>query len=557
MSRTSDTGTASWAEYVVVTGTGFFGRDRQQIRHLVQSCGGTYSGDLLLDHTTHVVYKDLNLAKRGEKYATALSWGIPVLPFSWLQDSAQCRCILPDTYKPNMAEPATASPATKMQRLCLQEDTLCHPADTARRLLKPNLQHRTKPHAEARPSPQDIASQVKGQHRMLHSSQDSQEPASVADALDLLSCVGSCQPDLTEDILTQSPGAAVGPEDTSDSDTCSDRCNPAGSVQQLLETGQAPAPATAAALAGDAHNASLQASTREIILPDSQPEDSTLHQAGQQLASAVTEAEWPEATHRRSSHGQDTIPDSPLETTVPAHLAVKHPQTASPGYASADAVCKTESSWQGDNSPGPQPAALLDGDAAAEGDCKCEAVPDTEMQVLPSSPVDMPLALQPGIAAVSSSHVSSTHALVPRLLPPQPPRQHAGHQQSQHAPSVQHPQQEQHQQEQQQQEQQQQQQQLLVPQPPQTDEHQEADRLSLADSVAQGSPSTSYASRAFVIEDSDDESDFQPYRPARPSTGSSHSHAHPTCSKLGCHRYVKPAAMVACKENLSLAVAGA
>ncbi|KAL3163012.1 hypothetical protein ABBQ32_009442 [Trebouxia sp. C0010 RCD-2024] len=443
-----------------------------------------------------------------------------------------------------MAEPATASPATKMQQLCLQEDRPCHPADTACRLLKPNLQHRAEPHAEAHLSPQDVASQVKGQHRMLHFSQDSQDPPS-ADALDLLSCVGSCQPELTEDVLTQSPGAAVGPEDTSDSDTCSDHCSPAGSVQQLLGTGQAPGPATAAAPAGDAHNASLQGSTREIILPDSQPDESTKLEAGQQLASAmtsVTEAELPEATHSLGCQSQETIPDSPLEAILPAHLAVQHPQTASPGSASADAVCNTDSSWQGAKSPGQQAAAHLDGDTAAEGDCKCEAVPDTEMQALPPSLVDMPIALQPGIATVSSNHVSSTHALVPRLLPSKPPSQHAGHQQSQHIPSMQPSQQEPHQQELQwhkKQQQQEQQQQLFVRQAPQTDERQGADRSSFADSVAQGSLSTSYASRAFVIQDSDDESDFQAYRPARPSTGSSHSHANPTCSKLACHRCVQ------------------
>ncbi|KAL0050077.1 hypothetical protein WJX82_003987 [Trebouxia sp. C0006] len=110
-----------WAAGVVITGTGFFGRHRQHIRHLVQSSGGTYSGDLLMDFTTHLVYKDLSVAEQGEKYATAESWGIPVLPFSWLQDSAEGKKLLPSTYRLCTAQQEAASPAFKLQQLCLQD----------------------------------------------------------------------------------------------------------------------------------------------------------------------------------------------------------------------------------------------------------------------------------------------------------------------------------------------------------------------------------------------------------------------------------------------------
>lgn len=100
---------------------GFFGQHRHHIRELVNSSGATYSGDLLEGFTTHLVYKDLNAAKCGEKYATALEWGIPVLPFSWLTESAAHQQLLPADAVPRVltAEGLTC-PATKLQMLSLQ-----------------------------------------------------------------------------------------------------------------------------------------------------------------------------------------------------------------------------------------------------------------------------------------------------------------------------------------------------------------------------------------------------------------------------------------------------
>ena len=506
----------------------------------MQSAGGTYSGDLLLDHTTHLVYKDLDLAKRGEKYATALSWGIPVLPFSWLQASAQCRSILPDTYKPVIAQAADASPATKMQQLHLQDDRLCHVTHTVGRVNAPNLQHQAEPQAEVPHSPLDIASQVRGQHTVLYPAQTSQHCS--ADVFDVPSCIGSCQPDLSEALLTQSPGFTVN-LDESGSDTCSDHCGSAQSGQELSEANSAPAAAAAAAVAavgvtaGLAHSVSPHSSTHDVILLDSQPDDSTTYKAGQHV---MAEAPIPGCISlNRQSPG--TIPDSPLEVTDQPLIATKHPRACIPEDASANAVCGLSDSWQACESPGQQPAACcLRGDDAVE-DQRCEAIPDTEMQGPLPSNADMSIGQQLG--ADEAGRASSSHASV------QVERQRAGSQ-SGHVPDTlqqqqlqQQPQQHQQQpqQHQQQQKQQKQQRQHDMNQQPETHQQHELDRLSFSASLAQGSPSTSCASRGVIIEDSDDESDFQACKPARPSTAS--SDADPSI-KVACQRCVHLDVMV-------------
>ena len=490
---------------------GFFGQDRQEIRHLVQNGGGTYSGDLLLDHTTHLVYKDIDLAKRGEKYATALSWGIPVLPFLWLQDCAQCSSILPEVYKPNIAQAADASPASKMQQLRLRDDRPSDVTHTACGLNKPtppnNALSHGAPQIEAPPSPQDIASQVLGQHTMLHSAKISQRTSS-ADALDLLSCVGSCQPDLSQALLTQSPSVAVNPADDSASDTCSDHCSPVHSNRELSQASSAPA--TAAAAAGVAHDASSSpSSTHDIILPDSQPDDSTTCQAGQHL---TAEASIPASIQHPSQQSPGTVPDSPLESADQSLLSAEHPLPCSPDDPNADAVCTTSDSWQACDSPGRQPPACRwEADAAVE-EQQCEAIPDTEVQGLLSSPAERHML---EAAAASSSQV-------PVHLDCQQAASASQHDRIML----------QKQQQQQQQRQQQQGWQQDMMQQPQTHEQLE---VSFAGSVAPGSPSTSYASCAVVIEDSDDESDFQACKPARPNTASSRS---VSSTKLACHRCV-------------------
>ena len=124
----------------------------------------------------------------------------------------------------------------------------------------------------------------------------------------------------------------------------------------------------------------------------------------------------------------------------------------------------------------------------------CEGIPDTEQQASPSTtaqagpPPEAAIPAAPGTnsscAFNSSTALSASDADVPQAK-----------------------QQSQEQQQQQQQQQRRQQQQQL--QPPKS-----------ACSSSIGSPGTSFASRAFVIEDSDSESDFQPLKPARHSTGS-------------------------------------
>ena len=484
---------------------GFFGQDRQHIRQLVQNAGGTYSGDLLLDHTTHLVYKDLDLAKRGEKYETALSWGVPVLPFSWLQDSAQCRSILPDTFCPVIAQATDASPATKMQQLHLRDDRPHHVINTAGRLNAPNLHPKADPQAPC--SLPDIASQVRGQHTVLQSADTSQHTCS-ADTLDIPSCIGSCQPDLSKALLTQSPGVPGNPADESGSDTCSDHYSPAQPVRELSEASLAPA-----AAAGLTHDASPQNSTPDIILPDSQPDDSATIQADQHL---MVELPIPDSINSPSQHSPGTIPDSPLDVADQPLLAAKHPQASSPDGSSANAVCSTGDTWHACESLGQLPAACCLEDADAVGYQQCEAIPDTETQGPLSSSADISGGRQLGAAkagAASSSHASMHMAW-----------QRAGSE-SGHGPNM----------VQKQQLQRQQQQQQGMWHQPQANEQHELDQLSFAGSVAEGSASTSCASRGVIVEDSDDESDFHACKPARPSTAS--SHAVPS-TKMACHRCV-------------------
>ena len=76
------------ADQVTVTGTGYFGTSRRDIRQLVGELGARYSGDLTYGVTTHLVCKDSCLPD-SEKVSVASAWGIPVVQHDWLLDSLQ------------------------------------------------------------------------------------------------------------------------------------------------------------------------------------------------------------------------------------------------------------------------------------------------------------------------------------------------------------------------------------------------------------------------------------------------------------------------------------
>ena len=81
------------ADQVTVTGTGYFGTSRRDIRQLVCRLGAQYSGDLTYGVTTHLVCKDSCLPD-SEKVSVASAWGIPIVQHDWLMDSLQQGTIL-------------------------------------------------------------------------------------------------------------------------------------------------------------------------------------------------------------------------------------------------------------------------------------------------------------------------------------------------------------------------------------------------------------------------------------------------------------------------------
>lgn len=304
----------------------------------MQSSGGTYSGDLLLDFTTHLVYKDLDVAKQGEKYATAQSWGIPVLPLSWLRDSAECARLLPSTYKPYRAEPEAASPAAKLQQLCLQEGTL-NAFVTAQRPLCGGPTN-DQPASESLQLPPDTGSQV---HRQSVTHNSCQQHSTMQPA-ELLSCSGSFDPEQPEPPQAASPGLyAVGDHDDDDgSDTCSNRTIP----DQADAEAQVCCDATQIAHPPDS-------GSDDLIIPDSQPDDFFVPLAGQHHGPVMTpdaEARAARELHHPATEAQamTSIPDSPLEmaATIEQHLRTQPEQNLTslckPGIASRYQITNME-----------------------------------------------------------------------------------------------------------------------------------------------------------------------------------------------------------------------
>ncbi|KAL3141056.1 hypothetical protein ABBQ32_005566 [Trebouxia sp. C0010 RCD-2024] len=85
-------------DLVTITGTGYFGAFRREVRQLTWKLGAQYSGDLTYGVTTHLVCKDSFLPD-SEKVNVAHAWGIPTVRHAWLLDSVQHGSFLSvDTY---------------------------------------------------------------------------------------------------------------------------------------------------------------------------------------------------------------------------------------------------------------------------------------------------------------------------------------------------------------------------------------------------------------------------------------------------------------------------
>lgn len=461
----------------------------------MQSSGGTYSGDLLMDFTTHLVYKDLSVAEQGEKYATAESWGIPVLPFSWLQDSAEGKKLLPSTYRLCTAQQEAASPAFKLQQLCLQ-DHLSSTVVIAQVPLHISLCPSTdQDEYESVKVPQDASSHVRGLS-MLHSTGQQPSHGPQPEASNLMSCHGSFEPAEPEPSVSNA-------QDADGSETCSNRSDLADS-EAAHQSSDPDAPTE------DQPPTTID----DLIIPDSQPDDSLPSCASQAVTALIAEAQSAGAEPADRSQGQATssIPDSPLEFSAACGSRADYEQMHSSSCSTAaEACCSPHSSDQQQFLE----QSALDASATSPSN-SCEAVPDTELQTSPSRSIPAQLSLPQAPGTSSSCIVDCMSEPGPSDLD------------SQHAEQQSELSQLQQQKPQQQEEQQQVHQQLQL--------HMRQQQLQPPQSVCSssiGSPGTSYASRAFVIEDSDSESDFQPLKPARPSTSSFHSsfnsNAQATC----------------------------
>ena len=74
----------------VVCASGLQESVRQDLKRLVESNGGTYSGDLVCGYTTHLVANE----PTGNKYIHAKSWKVKVVKFAWVTDSVKAKYCL-------------------------------------------------------------------------------------------------------------------------------------------------------------------------------------------------------------------------------------------------------------------------------------------------------------------------------------------------------------------------------------------------------------------------------------------------------------------------------
>ncbi|KAI8472862.1 MAG: hypothetical protein J3K34DRAFT_467007 [Monoraphidium minutum] len=74
----------------VVCSTGFHGAAKAELQAQVALLGGgaSLSGDLVRGSTTHLVCRRLLDAFGSARYRMALEWGIHVVSYRWLADSA-------------------------------------------------------------------------------------------------------------------------------------------------------------------------------------------------------------------------------------------------------------------------------------------------------------------------------------------------------------------------------------------------------------------------------------------------------------------------------------
>ena len=76
----------------IICASGFNETVKNEIKELVESEGGTYSGDLVCGTTTHLVSNEA----KGSKYEHAKMWKINVVKSTWIYESKKARYCMPE-----------------------------------------------------------------------------------------------------------------------------------------------------------------------------------------------------------------------------------------------------------------------------------------------------------------------------------------------------------------------------------------------------------------------------------------------------------------------------
>ncbi|KAL3835828.1 hypothetical protein ACJMK2_021298 [Sinanodonta woodiana] len=94
---------------LVVTVSGLSSDERKEAKKLIEKEGGTYSGEMKMNHTTHLI---INEAK-GQKYEFAKKWNMCIIKTEWLYDSVEKGyCQKAENYPVDSREPGHQSVKT-------------------------------------------------------------------------------------------------------------------------------------------------------------------------------------------------------------------------------------------------------------------------------------------------------------------------------------------------------------------------------------------------------------------------------------------------------------
>lgn len=76
----------------IICASGFNEALKAKLKEQIESNGGTYSGDLIMGTTTHLIVKD----PKGAKFDAAKLWKVPIVRVEWVQESISNGYCLPE-----------------------------------------------------------------------------------------------------------------------------------------------------------------------------------------------------------------------------------------------------------------------------------------------------------------------------------------------------------------------------------------------------------------------------------------------------------------------------